>query len=306
VITRGGQMAIFLAISLLVRPGDHVVVTAPNYIFADETFVHAGAIINRVNIDSEGIIVEELEEILQIHKISLLYLAPHHHHPTTVTMSAERRLKLLQLISKYDFFVIEDDYDYDFHHENRPILPLATSGHGGKIIYVGSYSKLVGPSVRMGFLIGSPDIVLRAISLKRLIDLKGDIFMEYVISQMIGSGALERHIKNANKVYAHRCNLLSGLLRHNLSEELTFEQPQGGLALWVKFNIRHDLKQVIRKAAGHGLHLLGSYCLAPHNPHYNSIRLGFASLTDEEIETLVRVLEAVLLQEQDFSSYHSG
>ncbi len=294
VITRGGQMAIFLSISLFVKPGDHIIVTDPNYIFADESFIHAGAVINRVSVDAEGMVVEELEAILLQRKIKMLYVAPHHHHPTTVTMSAERRLKLLQLINKYDFYVIEDDYDYDFHHENRPILPLAASGHGGKIIYVGSYGKLVGPTIRMGFLVGSTDIVNQANRLKRLIDLKGDTLMEYVIAQMIISGALERHIKNANKTYAQRRKLLSNLLVEHLSDELHFEPPQGGLALWVKLTARHDLKQVMKKSEAKGLHLLGSFCLDANNPHGNSIRLGFASLSDEEIVQVVEVLRAVL------------
>ncbi|KAA2243373.1 PLP-dependent aminotransferase family protein [Chitinophaga agrisoli] len=294
VITRGAQMAIFLAVSLFVKPGDHVVVTDPNYIFADESFLHAGAIINRVSVDAEGMVVEELEDILQQRKIKMLYIAPHHHHPTTVTMSAERRLKLLQLINKYDFYVIEDDYDYDFHHENRPILPLAASGHGGKIIYVGSYGKLVGPTVRMGFLIASPEVVNQVNRLKRLIDLKGDTLMEYVIADMIVSGALDRHIKNTNKIYAQRRKLFSHLLTEYLDDELHFEPPQGGLALWVKLAARHDLKQVMRRAGNNGLHLLGSFCLDPDNPHGNSIRLGFASLSDEEIAQVVEVLRTVL------------
>ncbi|OOQ57840.1 aminotransferase-like domain-containing protein [Mucilaginibacter pedocola] len=293
-ITRGGQMAIYLAITLLVGRGDEVVATEPNYVFADEAFLNAGAVINRIGVDEDGMIIEEFEKILEEKQIKMLYVAPHHHHPTTVTMSSERRLKLLQLMSRYDFWVIEDDYDYDYHHSNRPILPLSTSCHNGKIIYVGSYSKLLGPSVRLGFMISAPKLIQRALHLKRLFDLKGDVFNEYVLAQMIMSGALDRHIQNVNRIYASRCVLMAQLLREKLGGKVSFSIPQGGLALWVKFHEKYDLKQLIRKAAEQGLHLIGNACFNPASPHNNSIRLGFASLIEGEIIRVTDILYQLL------------
>ncbi|WP_114941203.1 PLP-dependent aminotransferase family protein [Mucilaginibacter endophyticus] len=294
IITRGGQMAIYLAITLLVEKGETVVVTEPNYIFADETFKNAGAVINRIAVDEEGMIIEEFEKILQSKPVKMLYLAPHHHHPTTVTMSSERRLGLLQLMSKFDFWVLEDDYDYDYHHSNRPILPLATSCHNGKIIYVGSYSKLLGPSVRLGFMVSSPRLTQRALQLKRLFDLKGDVFGEYVIAQMIMSGALDRHIQHVNKVYASRCHLMSTQITTYLGDKVSFKIPQGGLALWVKFDHSCELKKLIKKAAENGLHLLGNVCHNKHSRHNNSIRLGFASLEEQEITQAICILSKLI------------
>ncbi|MEO3405668.1 PLP-dependent aminotransferase family protein [Mucilaginibacter sp. CAU 1740] len=138
-ITRGAQMAIYIAASLLLKPGDEIIVSNPSYFIADGIFQNKGARINYIPVDQDGIDVDVLEELLQRKKIKLLYVIPHHHHPTTVTLSASRRIKLLNLIQRYKLWVIEEDYDYDFHYHNSPILPLASADHSGQIVYIGSY-----------------------------------------------------------------------------------------------------------------------------------------------------------------------
>ncbi|SDF76536.1 GntR family transcriptional regulator / MocR family aminotransferase [Mucilaginibacter pineti] len=290
-ITRGAQMAIYLAISTLINPGDHMVVSNPSYFIADEIFRKKGAVLNRVGVDQDGIDVDQLEDILKDKPIKLLYIIPHHHHPTTVTMSAPRRIKLLNLIEKYRLWVIEDDYDYDFHYQNSPILPLASADHGGRIIYIGSFTKILAPSFRIGYMIGGKNIIRQASAYRRLIDLRGDTIMEGALSAMIDNGELNRHIKRCKKIYARRCDRAAELLKTELENIVDFQKPQGGMAIWLKFGLDYPLGKVMSRAAQQGLLLAGSAYFQGEHMTTNSVRFGFASLTDDELAEAVRILK---------------
>ncbi|GAA4323573.1 PLP-dependent aminotransferase family protein [Mucilaginibacter gynuensis] len=294
VITRGAQMAIYIAASIMLKPGDNVVVSDPNYIFANEIFAGTGANIITVKVDNEGLDVDELAQIPLTKPVKLLYIVPHHHHPTTVTLSATRRLKLLQLIGQFNFHVIEDDYDYDFHYNNNPILPLASSAHNGNIIYIGSFTKLLAPSMRIGYLIAAPEIVKKAIHLRRLIDLRGDTFMEYILAKMIISGDLSRHINKANKLYAQRCAFTCDMLSRKLSHAVEFTKPNGGMAIWLRFREQYPVNKIRDDAARNGLLLTGMAFHQPGNPNGNGIRFGFASLSEEKIEWAIDILLKIL------------
>ena len=290
VITSGAQMAIYIAASVLLSRGDHAVVTEPNYIYANDAIESTGASVIKIAVDQDGPDIDQLEEILKTIPIKLLYIVPHHHHPTTVTMSAARRRKLLQLIEQYGFYVIEDDYDYDFHYENSPILPLACGNHNGKIIYIGSFTKLLAPSIRVGYMIAAPEIIKKAIYLRRLIDLRGDTFVEYMLSQMVINGDLSRHIKKANKIYAQRCDFICDLLTRKLSHAVEFIKPLGGMAVWAKFKPEFPVKKIILDASHAGLCMIGMSFQQPGNPHDNGLRFGFASLSEEEMTKAVAIL----------------
>ncbi|GGA96737.1 MULTISPECIES: aminotransferase-like domain-containing protein [Mucilaginibacter] len=290
VITRGAQMAIYIAATVLLAKGDHVVVTEPNYRYADEIIENTGAHISKIGIDAEGPALDQLEQILKKSPVKMLYIVPHLHHPTTITMSAERRQQLLQLIERYRFYVIEDDYGYDFHYTNNPILPLASSPHGGKIIYIGSFTKLLAPSIRVGYMIAAPDIVKKATDLKRLIDLRGDTFIEFMLAQMIINGDLVRHINRSNKLYARRCDFICDLLTKKLSHAVEFTRPLGGMAIWLRFKRQYPVNKIINDAAHAGLCMIGMPFRLAGNPNDNGIRFGFASLSEEEISKAVDIL----------------
>ncbi|MDN5286670.1 MAG: GntR family transcriptional regulator [Mucilaginibacter sp.] len=292
-ITRGGQMAIYIAASLILKPGDKVLVSDPSYFIADAVFTQMGAKLIRTPVDAEGMDIDAIERVLSKTKIKLLYIIPHHHHPTTVTMSSARRVRLLQLIKQYQLPVIEDDYDYDFHYRNSPVLPLASADHGGNVIYIGSFTKLLAPSFRVGYMIGPANFIAQAINLKRLIDLRGDTLMEEALAILINNGDLSRHIKRSNKSYSQRCDLICDLLSGQLSHAVTFSKPQGGMAVWLKFKEQYPLATIIQKAASAGLMLLGAAYHSSENEKHNGIRFGFASLKEKELQQAVDILSQI-------------
>lgn len=126
-ITRGAQMAFYLATLLIVKAGDNVIVGEPGYLTTTLTFHHAGATIHRVPVDDSGIDVDRIESLCRKKTIRLVYVIPHHHYPTTVALTPDRRIRLLELAARYRFAIIEDDYDYDFDYNSRRSFPWPVS-----------------------------------------------------------------------------------------------------------------------------------------------------------------------------------
>jgi GntR family transcriptional regulator/MocR family aminotransferase len=292
-VTRGAQMAIYIAASLIIKPGDKVLVTTPSYFLADAVFRQLGAQLITIPVDSEGADVDAIENALLNNQVKLLYIIPHHHHPTTVTLSSPRRTKLLELIKTHQLTVIEDDYDYDFQYQYSPYLPLASGAHDGNVIYIGSLTKVLGSNFRLGYMISTPDFLSSAIKLKTLIDIRGDVLMEEIIASLMQSGEFSRFIMKANKLYRHRCNYASNLISNELGHLVEFKKPQGGMALWLKFNENYQLANIINKSAALGLQFTGKAYFKGKDLTYDAIRFGFASVNEQELEFAVDVLKKV-------------
>lgn len=287
-VTRGAQMGIYLAGSLLIQPGDHVIVGDPGYFGATLTFRQLGATINRVPVDDFGIDVDAIAKLAARKKIRLLYVIPHHHHPTTVTLTPERRVRLLELAARYRFAIIEDDYDYDFHYTSNPVLPMASLDHHGNIIYVGTLSKTLAPAFRLGFVVAPANFINAIASIRKTVDWQGDSLTEAAIAELYRNGTIGRHIKKVVKLYRERRDHFCTLLQQELGDKVSFKVPDGGMSVWTKFN-RDDLKRIIVKAAEKGLTI-------PDPAFYNTLtnlnatRLGFASLNLKEQERAVGIL----------------
>ena len=143
-------------------------------------------------VDENGLDTVRIEAICKKQQIKAVYVTSHHHHPTTVTLSAERRIHLLNLAQKYRFAIIEDDYDYDFNYNHSPILPLASHDTNGNVIYIGSVCKTVAPVFRIGYLIASKEFVNEAANLRRIVDRQGDALLELTFADFIKNGDLDQ------------------------------------------------------------------------------------------------------------------
>ncbi|WP_149273172.1 MocR-like pyridoxine biosynthesis transcription factor PdxR [Pareuzebyella sediminis] len=291
-ITRGSQMALYLASRVLFTPKEYVLVGETNYIAADLTFQYVGAKLLRVPVDNDGLSTAIVEKLCREYAIKAVYITSHHHHPTTVTLSAQRRLHLLNLAQTYGFAIIEDDYDYDFHYDHSPILPLASHDGNGNVIYIGSVCKTVAPVYRIGYLIAPKDFVNQCAKLRRFIDRQGDALLEKAFARFIQNGDLDRHIKKVLKVYHHRRNMFCSLLEQNMGGIISFEIPKGGMAVWALLDKAYSWDKLSRACANKGL-IIGDwqrYDMA-HTGH-NGIRFGFAAYTESEMALLFQKLRA--------------
>lgn len=293
-ITKGSQMGLYLAAQLLLNASDFIAVGSSNYGPADYTFKHLGAQLIRIPIDEFGMDIDYLEEILEHKVIKAVYIIPHHHFPTTVTLNMERRLKLLALAKKHQFAILEDDYDYDFNYANKPYIPLASIDHNHNVIYIGSLTKTFAPALRIGFLIGPPKFVERASALRQIIDKQGDSLLEEAFASLIENGDLERHFRKCLKIYKHRRDLFCQIMRCDFSNAIEFQLPEGGMAVWSVFDKTINLKKVSQAAEKQGLCMEdGSfYQNEVFNP--NALRLGFASLNESEMQQAFAILKKVL------------
>ncbi|MCC9065393.1 PLP-dependent aminotransferase family protein [Flavobacterium piscisymbiosum] len=290
-ISKGSQMGIYLTAQLLLNPGDTVAVGTSNYGYADDTFKHSGAKLIRIPVDQNGMDINYLENILQKQTIKALYIIPHHHFPTTVTLSMERRLKLLNLAKNYRFAIIEDDYDFDFHYENKPYLPLASIDHNHNVIYIGSISKTFAPALRIGFMSGPPAFITAAASLRELIDKQGDTLLEDAFSVLFNNGEMERHFRKSLKIYKQRRNLFCDILQTDFKDTIEFEIPEGGLAVWATFDKKIDLLKMSQNALKNGLHIDNGLFYKNESFDQNSMRIGFASIDEKEIIKALEILK---------------
>lgn len=294
-IARGSQMGIFLAARTLVKRGDYVVVENLSYPPAREAFRSCGANILSVNVDEDGIDVVALEALCQKHPIRAIYVTPHHQFPTTVMMTAERRLKLLLLAQKYDFVVVEDDYDHEFHFEHHPVLPLASTDHADRVVYVGSLSKVLAPGLRVGYVIASKDFIDRCASEVMLIDRQGNSVTELAVAKLMETGEIKRHIRRTLKTYSERRNLFIQLLTSEMGDYVTFTPPSGGLAIWAKLKNGHETQAVVDQALVEKVRILPGSLFSENKEGINGFRLGFGSLNPTEIATGVNRLRSAFM-----------
>jgi GntR family transcriptional regulator/MocR family aminotransferase len=292
-ITRGTQMGIYLTATILIKPGEEVIVGTPGYVGANRTFLQAGARINYVPVDGTGIDTDLVEKLCQKKNIRMLYVIPHHHHPTTVTLTPERRIRLLELAARYEFAIIEDDYDYDFHYAGKPMMPMASHDRNGNVIYIGALSKSLAPAIRVGFIVAPAAFIRTATWLRKSIDTQGDSLVENAIAELYKDGTIARHIKRSVKLYKDRRDHFCQLLRQELGKQVAFSIPEGGMSVWTNF-LKNSLPLVVERAYKRGLILSDGTDYDTREIKYNSVGLGFASLNFKEQEKAVALLKEIV------------
>ncbi len=292
-ITRGAQMGIYITADILLQPGEEVITGTPGYAGARRTFRQLGARINYAPMDDDGLDVDWVEQQCKRKKIRIVYVIPHHHHPTTVTLSPGRRLRLLELAAKYKFAIIEDDYDYDFRYAGNPMMPMASLDRNGNVIYIGALTKSLAPAIRVGFVVAPQQFIRAATWLRRSIDTQGDSLIENAIAQLYKDGAILRHIKRSVKLYKERRDHFCRLLTNDLGDRISFRIPDGGMSVWTNFK-NHPLPLITKKALTKGLIMSDGADYDTEKIKYNSVGLGFASLNFKEQEKAIEILKSII------------
>lgn len=289
-VTRGSQMALFLTAHSLLKRDDVVLVENPGFRPAWETFGHAGAKIIPVRVEADGICVEDIERIVRQTAVKAVYLTPHHQYPTTVTLSPGKRLKLIELSNRHGFTIIEDDYDNEFHFGPRPVMPIAAYEEIRNYVYIGTFSKLIAPAIRTGYIYSSADFIDRAGELRRIMDMQGDNFMEQALLDLILSGELRRHQKRMMEVYRKKRDFFAAMIEKHLHGKVRYSIPTGGLAFWLVPTCDNtDLYKVKEQAAKSFVSFYTPDRFSFSDP-VCGIRLAYASLPEEDLERGLAVL----------------
>ena len=289
-ISRGSIMGLYLLTQVLFKPGDKIVVGSLSYRTANLIFGYRGAKILTIPVDHEGLQTDVLEKLLETNRIRAVYVTSHHHYPTTVPLAPHRRLHLYELARKYRFFILEDDYDYDFHYDHKPLMPLASMDEEGLVLYIGSFTKKISPAIRVGYLLAPQNIIRELIKLRRIVDRQGSNMEERALANLLEDGTIKRFTRKALQTYRQRRDLFCNLLREEFSREISFREPEGGLAVWTRIRPDIDMKALSVGCARRGLYVSDGKIYSPKGQWLNTCRMGFASMNPSEIEEAVSVL----------------
>jgi GntR family transcriptional regulator/MocR family aminotransferase len=294
-VTHGSQEGMFLAAQLLLRPGDKVAVDELGFPPAWDAFRAAGAELAPVRLDANGMIPEALEAALSQEPIRLIYLTSHHQYPTTVTLPVERRQRIYELASRNAIPILEDDYDHEFHFRSHPVAPIASNDPCELVIYTSTLSKIMFPSMRLGFLAVPEAIYEPLVSLRAVMTRQNNIFLQDAVARWIDNGGFERHLRRMRRIYLERRDALVDTLSagRRVGLPLKWSVPDGGMALWLDCGVDSDA--VARESQARKV-------LVTPESHYRfagtragtHLRLGYASQTPQEIHAgAALLLEAI-------------
>ncbi len=282
-VTQGAQQALDLLCRVLLSPGDRVAVEEPGYRQAKLLFASHGAEVVGVPVDGEGLDVAALPA-----RTKLVYVTPSHQFPLGTPMSLARRTALLAWAERADAVVVEDDYDSEFRFSDRPLEPLQSLDRGGRVAYVGSFSKTLLPMLRLGFLVAPPSLQDALGHARQLSDWHGDIPAQAALARFIDEGLFARHIRRATKVYAERHERLVSTVDRVFAGRLSVVPSAAGLHLCALADI--DLEPIAARAAAAGVAVqtLSDLCGGFPAP---GLVLGYGSIPVERIDDGLAALD---------------
>ena len=293
-LTRGAQQALFLAAHTLFEPGDAVAVEAYGYGPAWQALRTAGVRCVPIPVDEDGLNVDALRAHPDLRGV---YVTPHHQYPTGAMLSAPRRAALLALAAERRFVVLEDDYDHEFHWFGHPVAPLASLDQHGVVVYIGTLSKAFAPGVRIGWVAGPHEAILRMTRLRRVVDRQGDQGVEHAIAELLQDGELDRHIRRMHRLYRERREVVLSELPTVLPD-LVPNDPPGGLGLWCQAP-DIDVERLKRICGEHDVGFMTAKEVRFDGAAESALRLGFPAMTPDELREGLRRMRTALARTRD-------
>jgi GntR family transcriptional regulator / MocR family aminotransferase len=291
-IVSGSQQALEISARVLLDPGSRVWVEEPGYRLAQDVFALAGCHLVPVPVDADGLNVRT--GIKRCRTARAMFVTPSHQFPLGVTMSASRRLQVLEWAQATGAWIIEDDYDSEYRYESMPIASLHGLDSHGRVIYIGTFSKLLFPSLRLGYVVIPSDLVERFRATRRVMDLGPPTFHQEVLADFIEEGHLARHIRKMRVCYRERRSALVAGIQNELGSMVEVLGGDAGMHLAVALPDGSRDVELAERAGRQSLWvwpLSGSYMGKLSRPGFI---LGFGSTTVAEILPAVRKLRSLL------------
>nr|WP_294788783.1 PLP-dependent aminotransferase family protein [uncultured Flavobacterium sp.] len=290
--TSSHEIALYLVTKVLINPGDKVVVASPGYNMSNMTLTNTEAQIISIPVNEDGIDTKRLKEICETSEIRLLYLTSNYHYPTTILLSAKKRIEVLESANQYGFVILEDDYDFDFHYDNNPVLPLAAFDSNQRVVYIGSFGKSLPSGFSYGFVAAPPEFIKELEKHQNILEPGIDVMKEQVLTEWISEGEVHRLSKKNKKIYKERRDHFVSLLNERLKGKIKFRIPPRGLAIWVEWLGDFNLIKFQKECSNNGLFLPKT--ILYQTKDLTATRLGFGHLEKEEMEKAVSILNQSL------------
>jgi GntR family transcriptional regulator/MocR family aminotransferase len=292
-IVSGSQQALAVAARALVSPGDEVWMEEPGFSGARDALVLAGARLVSVPVDDHGLDVAA--GIARRPTVSAAYVTPSHQYPLGVIMSAPRRLQLLDWARRRGAWVLEDDYDSEYRYDNQPIASLQGLDTDQRVVYIGTFSKVLFPALRVGYLVIPPDLVARFGRVRAAMDNSPAPLYQAVLHDFLRDGHFARHFRRMRAIYAERRRALVGAIESELGDAVRITGDRAGMHLVVMLPSGARDREIAVRASRQGISVIPlSSCYASPGRVRPGLLLGYGTTRVSEIPDAVRRLRAVL------------
>jgi 2-aminoadipate transaminase len=294
-VTTGSQEAIYLLAMTLVNPGDGIVVESPTYLAALNVFRYHGAEFIPVPIDENGMRTDLLEDSIKKAKqrginVKMIYTVATCHNPTGVIMSDDRRKELLEVASKYDLLVIEDDPYSFFVFDDTTFTHLKTMDSEGRVIYLGTFSKILAPGLRLGYMIADRQLT-RAVELaKQMVDLHSSTLSQYIALYAIREGVVDKTIEKARKAYKEKRDVMVDALEEYMPEGSHWFKPKGGLFAFIYLPEGVDTADMLPTAIDRGVAYVPGRNFFSDGSGANAMRINFSYLSPDKLRTGIKII----------------
>jgi GntR family transcriptional regulator / MocR family aminotransferase len=292
IITSGSQQAIVLAAQLLLEPNDLVWHENPGYLGARGALLTARAQVAAIPVDAQGLNVLAGQKLAPTARLA--YVTPSHQYPTGVTMSHERRVELLQWANTANAWILEDDYDSEYRYDQRPLESLQSLDQHGRVVYIGTFSKVLFPALRLGYMV-VPANLAQAFSTARALHDRGSSLLEqHALASFIAEHHFARHIRRTQKLYLERQLTLRESLNKHLPElELHGFEAGMHLAAWLPKGF--DDREISKTASQHGLEVMPISAYSQTSLARGGMFLGYAAISPQAIRDGVKTLSEIVL-----------
>ena len=288
-ITMGAQQALYILADLLIDKDTKLGIENPGYADARNIFSLKSPEVLPLEIDANGVVPGD-----QVNQCEFVYVTPSHQSPTTVTMPMERRERLLADAEAQDFLIIEDDYESEINFVGEPTPALKSLDSGERVIYIGSLSKTLAPGLRIGYMVGSRELIAEARALRRLMVRHPPTNNQRLVALFLSMGHHDSLIHRLSKTYQERWQVMGDALNRHLPES-TRIPSFGGTSYWVEAPAQLDTRELKNLAKEQGILIeSGDICFMQDDPPQNFIRLGYSSISANQIEPGIKKLAALI------------
>ncbi|MFQ6053116.1 MAG: PLP-dependent aminotransferase family protein [Candidatus Bathyarchaeia archaeon] len=298
-VTTGSQQALDLISRLFIDPGDVVVVGSPTYLQALSSFKQFGPEFSLVPVDEDGMNADALEAELKRlasegETPKLLYTVPSFQNPTSTVLTRERRLRMLELAEELDFLIVEDNpYGYISFMGPMP-TPLKALDRSGRVIYMSTFSKIVSPGLRIGWIAAREEFVTKMAVAKGNVDICTDGLSQYVASELLSRGVVERQIPRITRVYRRKRDVMLEAMETSFPDEAEWNEPKGGLFLWVKMPEGVDTSEMLMEAVQSGVAYIPGANFFADPSIRNYLRLNYSFPSEDDIVEGIGILGDLL------------
>lgn len=303
-ILSGAQQGADLACKVLVNEGDTVLCEDPSFIGCLNCFRSYNCNLVGVEMESDGVDTAKLEKaITENQNVKLFYTIPNFQNPTGITTSLEKRREIYRICKKHNVMILEDNPYGDLRFSGEPVPSIKSFDEDGAVIYIGSFSKIVAPGMRVGFALAPQPLITKMTVGKQCEDVHTNILAQMIIEQLLTKTDLEAHISKIAEIYRKKCQLMLDCIDRKFSPSVTHTTPQGGLFLWCTLPEGADMMEFCRKAAQKDVAVVpGIAFLADQTAPCRSFRMNYSTPTDEAIVKGVSILGALSRELYSFSA----